>query len=259
MLAHEHALSGAAAFAACAPYLAVTSAPGVLAGVVFTAGAATLPDIDEPGSVISDTLGFWTEALSWVVHRVSGGHRKGTHSGLGEAFFTAVTWLAVTIATWKPGQHVAGLTLPAAHYAAVTLGGKIVLAGIIGTLLAAAVRALNIGSHHGDLIGLAAGAAAVHWDTGLAVVPACVALGAAAHIAGDELTHSGCPLLWPVSGHEFHLLPEPLRFTTGSFTERWVVAIALSGLLGWLLWRVPGISGPAQTAWAHLTGGVQHL
>ena len=82
MLARDHALSGALTFTAVAPVLHVTGA-GLLAGAVFTAGAATLPDIDEPGSTISRTLGFFTEAVSWVVHKVSGGHRKGTHSILG--------------------------------------------------------------------------------------------------------------------------------------------------------------------------------
>ena len=72
MLARDHALSGALAFTAVAPVLHVTGA-GLLAGAVFTAGAATAPDIDEPGSAISRTLGFFTMAVSWVVHKISGG------------------------------------------------------------------------------------------------------------------------------------------------------------------------------------------
>jgi membrane-bound metal-dependent hydrolase YbcI (DUF457 family) len=221
MLARDHALTGALAFTAVAPVLHVTG-PALLAGAVFTAGAATAPDIDEHGSTISRTLGFFTETVSWVVHKVSGGHRKGTHSVAGAALLTFASWMAVA--------HAAGIT------------GKIVLGMILGVLLAAGVRALRIGGHHGDAIGLAAAAAAVYWHVGLALVPACVALGAASHIAGDELTHDGCPLAWPVSSHEFHLLPRRLRITTGKFAEHWIISTLLLAGLGYLLWRDTGIA-----------------
>ena len=221
VLARDHALSGALAFTAVAPVLHVTGA-GLLAGAVFTAGAATAPDIDEPGSTISRTLGFFTMAVSWIVHKISGGHRKGTHSVLGVAVFTFAAWLAVTHAT--------------------SLTGKIVLGVVLGVLLAAGVRALRIGGHHGDAIGLAAAAAAVYWHAGLSLVPLCIALGAAAHIAGDELTHDGCPLAWPVSGHEFHLLPHRLQITTGRFAEHWIISTLLLAGLGYLLWRDTGMA-----------------
>ena len=126
MLARDHALSGALTFTAVAPVLHVTGA-GLLAGAVFTAGAATAPDIDEPGSTISRTLGFFTEAVSWVVHKISGGHRKGTHSVLGVAMFTFAAWVAVAHAT--------------------TLTGKVILGVVLGVLLSAGVRALRIGGH----------------------------------------------------------------------------------------------------------------
>lgn len=222
MLGRDHALSGALTFTAVAPVLHVTG-PALLAGAVFTAGAATAPDIDEPGSTISRTLGFFTGAVSWIVHRVSGGHRKGTHSMLGIAAFTFGAWAAV-------------------HYA-TTLTGKIVLGVILGLILAAGVRALRIGGHHGDAIGLAGAAAAIYWHAGLSWVPLCIALGAASHIAGDELTHGGCPLAWPVSGHEFHLLPRRLQITTGKFAEHWIVSTLLLAGLGYLLWRDTGLAG----------------
>jgi membrane-bound metal-dependent hydrolase YbcI (DUF457 family) len=222
MLARDHALSGALTFTAVAPMLHVTGA-ALLAGAVFTAGAATLPDIDEHGSTISRTFGFFTGAFSWVVHKISGGHRKGTHSLLGVALFTFASWVAVTDAT--------------------SLTRKIVLGVILGLLLAAGVRALRIGGHHGDVIGLAAAAAAIYWHAGLSLVPLCIALGAASHIAGDELTHDGCPLAWPISGHEFHLLPRRLRITTGRFAEHWIVSTLLLAGLGYLLWRDTGIAG----------------
>ena len=222
MLARDHALSGALVFTAVAPVLHV-SGPALLAGAVFTAGAATAPDIDERGSTISRTLGFFTEAVSWLVHKISGGHRKGTHSILGVAVFTFAAWLAVT--------HAGSLT------------GKIVLGVILGLILAAGVRALRIGGHHGDVIGLAGAAAAIYWNAGLTLVPLCIALGASAHIAGDELTHDGCPLAWPVSRRKYHLLPRRLQITTGRFAEHWIVSTLLLAGLGYLLWHNTGIAG----------------
>jgi len=221
MLARDHALSGALAFTAVAPVLHV-SGPALLAGAVFTAGAATVPDIDEHGSTISRTLGFFTETVSWIVHKVSGGHRKGTHSILGVAVFTLAAWAAV--------NYARGLT------------GEIILGVILSLILAAGVRALRIGGHHGDVIGVAGAAAAVYWHAGLSLVPLCIALGAASHIAGDELTHDGCPLAWPFSRREYHLLPRRLRITTGRLAEHWIVSTLLLAGLCCLLWRETGIA-----------------
>src|SRR6516164_1795694 len=82
MLGHDHALSGALAFAAVAPLLPVTGTQLAVAAAL-TAGAEILPDLDEPGSTIARTFGFLTGGFAWIVHQLSGGHRKGTHSLLG--------------------------------------------------------------------------------------------------------------------------------------------------------------------------------
>ena len=78
----------------------------------------------------------------------------------------------------------------------------------------------------------------------------CVALGAAAHIAGDEFTHGGCPLAWPISGREFHLLPGPLRITTGRFAEHWIISVLLAAGLCWLLARDTGLAALARHLYA---------
>jgi membrane-bound metal-dependent hydrolase YbcI (DUF457 family) len=87
MLGHDHALSGALAFAVVAPLLPVSGIQLAVA-VALTAGAGVLPDLDEPGSTIARTFGFLTGAFAWIVHRISGGHRKGTHSLLGVGLLT---------------------------------------------------------------------------------------------------------------------------------------------------------------------------
>src|ERR1022692_2944317 len=88
MLGRDHALTGAFVFAALGPTLHVTGAH-LAAGVALTAGAGVLPDIDHPDSTISRSFGFLTEAFAWLVDRLSGGHRRGTHSLFGIAVFTA--------------------------------------------------------------------------------------------------------------------------------------------------------------------------
>ena len=232
MLGRDHALSAALAFTALAPVLHVTG-PAIAAGAVFTAGAGVLPDIDEHGSTISRQGGFLTGALAWIVHRASGGHRKLTHSLTGIALFTAAAWLAARFDATPAAQAALGL--------------------FVALLLAAGMHALRLGGHYGDTLALAGAAAVVHWHVGLALVPVCIAIGAAAHIAGDECTHAGCPLGYPFSGREFHLLPRRLQITTGKAAEHWIVTPLLLAALGYLAWRDTGIS---QIVHAHLAGHV---
>jgi len=72
------------------------------------------------------------------------------------------------------------------------------------------------------------------------VLAVCVALGMLAHLAGDMLTHDGCPLLYPVSRYDFGLLPEPVRITTNKLAERWVISPLLLAALAYFVWRDAG-------------------
>jgi membrane-bound metal-dependent hydrolase YbcI (DUF457 family) len=87
-----------------------------------------------------------------------------------------------------------------------------------------------------------AAAAMIYFVVGLALAPLCIALGAVAHIAGDMLTHGGCPVVYPVSREEFHLLPDGLQFTTGKFAEHWIVTPLLTAALLFLAWRDTGLA-----------------
>jgi membrane-bound metal-dependent hydrolase YbcI (DUF457 family) len=224
----DHALTGAVAFAAVAPLLHLT-ALSVAAGTVLTAGAALLPDIDEPGSTISRQGGFLTMSLAWIVHRVSGGHRKGTHSFLGVAVFAVGALLAGNWQAAQPGRwpHL----VPAAL--------------VLALLFAAACHALHLGGHHGDAAGIALAAVVVWrgWDLALVtpwrvpILAFCAVLGMLAHIAGDMLTHGGCPVWYPASRDDHHLLPHGLQFTTGKLAEHWIVSPLLLAALAFLLWR----------------------
>lgn|GEM_PF-364512 len=232
MLGRDHALSGAVAFAAIGPLLHVTGTH-LLAGVALTAGAGVLPDLDEPGSTIARSFGFLTGAFAWIVHKLSGGHRKGTHSLLGIAVLTAGAYAA---GWWQAGVPHG------------TFSWHLVPAGLVlGLLFSSGFRALRVGGHFGDALGLALAAFVLwqHWDLDLvtlagrqvAVLGVCTAIGMLAHVAGDMCTHDGCPLLYPLSRHEFGLLPEPIRITTNKLAEHWVVTPLLLAALAWLAWR----------------------
>ena len=241
MLGRDHALSGAVVFAALASSLHVTEA-NLVAGLVLTAGAGVLPDIDHPDSTIARSFGFLTEWFAWMVARLSGGHRHGTHSLLGIAVFTVGAYGAGLLQLSAPKSLAAGHPGFSWHIVPAAL--------IIALLYSAALRALRIGGHHGDLLGIAGALATCYTGADLTqltvgswhvpLLAAATALGCAAHIAGDELTHGGCPLFWPVSMHEFHLLPRPLQITTAKLGETWVVFPLLLVGLAVAMWHATG-------------------
>lgn len=214
MLGRDHALSGAVTFAVAAPLTVHLTGVQLAAGTVLTAGAALLPDFDEPGSLIARRGGFLTMGFAHLVRRVSGGHRKGTHSLFGAAVFTGIAWAAVT---WSG-----------------SLPGRAWLFAWLALLMSAALRCLPIiRGHHPDLAGIAAAAGmcfwphmAGVWHPALILVPVCTGLGVLAHIAGDMMTRDGCPLLWPASEYDFH--DTPAAFTTGKLFEHWIVSPLLT-------------------------------
>ena len=83
------------------------------------------------------------------------------------------------------------------------------------------------------------------------VLAVCVALGMVAHVAGDMLTHDGCPLLYPLSRYEFGLLPEPVRITTNKLAERWVISPLLLIGLAYFIYRdaAPALTTAASGGW----------
>ena len=217
MLGHSHALSGAVAGLG-AGILMRMSVPqtGALAGL--TAGMALLPDLDKCGSSPARSLGFVSEAVAWIFGKASGGHRHATHSILGVVIFTGAASIAC-------------------HYR-YEWAGKAGLALLMTLSVSAALEALRVArSHLADLIGIAVAAWEVWFGYGLWLIPLAVLIGCGTHIAGDMLTDSGCMLGFPLSRRRYHLLPEPLAFTTGSLPEIVIVdpllTAALLVLAGW--------------------------
>jgi membrane-bound metal-dependent hydrolase YbcI (DUF457 family) len=217
MLGHSHALSGAVTGVGAGIFLHLPLAQtGALAGL--TAGMALLPDLDKCGSSPSRCLGFLSEAVAWIIGKVSGGHRHATHSFLGIALFTGLAWVSC-------------------HYRG-EWAGKAVLALLMTLSVSAGLEALRIvRGHLADVIGIGVAAWEVWFGYGLRLLPLAVFLGCGAHIIGDMLTDSGCMLTFPLSTQRHHLLPEPLAFTTGTSPELLIVdpilTAALLVLAGW--------------------------
>lgn len=180
-MGRTHALSGALGMLAAAPAVGVIM-PGIAprgavelaASVVVAAGAALLPDLDHHSSTVARSLRPITTGLAWAVARVSGGHRRGTHSVAGVLAFAGLFGLAGTAGgwwAWAPVTLLAGLAVAAAgisHPAPGWAGAGVLVA-----------------------VGAWAGVDLGSW-LGLAVL-----VGAAAHVAGDCATVQGCPLWWP--------------------------------------------------------------
>lgn len=247
MIGRDHALSGALAFTAAAPLFHL-GGTHLAAAAALTAGAGVLPDIDEPRSTIARTFGLLTGAFARIVHTVSGGHRKGTHSLAGVALLTAA---ALAAGRWQAGVPVSG-----GH---PRLSWHLVPVGIILALLfAAAFRALRVGGHFGDVAGIALAVLVVWggWDLALVsswhvpLIAVCAVAGMLAHLAGDMCTHDGCPLLYPFSGQKFALLPASVRITTNKAAEHWVVTPLLLAGLGYMVFR----DASSALAHAHLAG-----
>jgi membrane-bound metal-dependent hydrolase YbcI (DUF457 family) len=211
MLGHSHAISGAVAGLATGVLLHMPL-PHVAALAGFTAGMALLPDLDKCGSSPARCLGFLSEAIAWIAGRLSGGHRHATHSILGIAVFTGLAWVSC-------------------HFRA-DWAGKAGLALLMTLSVSAGLEALHVARGHvADLIGIGVASWEVWYGYGLSLIPLAVLIGCCTHIAGDMLTDSGCMLGFPASKHRYHLLPEPLAFTTGTRPELLIVDPVLTGTL----------------------------
>ncbi|GAA1128502.1 metal-dependent hydrolase [Citricoccus alkalitolerans] len=226
---------------------------GILTGAVVAAGAALLPDADHRRASIAHSLPPVSEWICAAVGRSAGGHRNGTHSLLGLAVFTLLAWL------------LALLAMP-------TAAGTVQVGAGLGTVLLAsfAVKALTFMPDRAQrapwlfAVPLGAMTALGFGDQGSWFVLA-VAVGAAAHIAGDMLTDGGCNPFWPLKLRPPRSLPRtplvralwssggrmklPVLGPTGSRRE-WTVAVVVS---------LVAVAGMGAALLGVLTDGVQLL
>ena len=244
MMGGHHAVSGAAAWLAITTPVTVGSVDlglgtfqmdrwETLAGAIVCAGAALLPDADHHGATIARALPPFSSIFARVIGEVSGGHRNGTHSILGMAFFILVAWLANG---WDVHTAALGTVYPGAALFAVLLISFAVKSVKFMPPVLCWVIALATGAF--------VGVNAPEENTWFLLA---VALGVIVHVLGDMLTVGGCNLIWPIkigSPRWFRKLPlvggcwkangrvaVPVLAETGS-TAEWLFATLLTTYVG---------------------------
>jgi len=216
MMGRSHFVSGIVAFEATAAQMHYTPTQAIT-GAIVVSSAALLPDIDHSRATISRTYGPITVGASRLIATLAGGHRRGTHS--------------------LAGIGLLGLIAQACVMYRHQLAGMVVLSAILIVTLAAGVRVLRIPGWIDDMAPIPvviAGVCLTNID--LTAVPVALVIGCLAHVLGDCLTNSGCPILWPLSDErlKFGL------FKTGKRFEKWVVfpvlVLAAYVLGAWKVW-----------------------
>ena len=249
---YAHALSGLTASAALGTYAWHQPLPVLATGAALAAGAAVLPDLDTRGSCVARSFGGISEGLAWVVHRISGGHREYTHTGVGDVLCAALAAGAIAAEPFYVRWHlrILGRVVPFA-----VSPGRIILAIYLALLLGAGLSALNLirRNHRRELLAIVAAVimAWTGWDTG--GIAWAILLGTFAHALGDGLTKHGLAWGRPFTRHVFHLLPEGFRISTGHWQERAVVTPLLLAAFGFLVWHDTGATAFATHLHTELT------
>ncbi|WP_298388017.1 metal-dependent hydrolase [Ferrimicrobium sp.] len=192
MMGTTHAATGSAIGGGVGLAVFGVHSPIWMVASVATCGAAILPDIDEPGSSVAHEFGFISHGFFWIVNKISGGHRKLTHSLLGLGIISLVL-----LATGPLASAVAFGILAAGAW-------RIVVPWFTG------LRRLYV------FVGIGGGYAFYHFHpfSGFFLI-VFLSLGWLTHMAGDFLTSEGIPLLYP--SHSRQSLP--VFGTTGGKAE----------------------------------------
>lgn len=216
MMGRSHFASGIVAFLATSEQMHYTPVQAGI-GALVVSSAALLPDIDHPSATVSRTFGPVSRGVSKGIAALADGHRKGTHCLFGIGLLGLLAQAGVMYR-----HHI--------------VQGAALCAILIVTL-AAGVRMLRIPGWVDDLAPIPIVIIGVCFtNVDLTTVPIALVIGCLAHVLGDCLTNSGCPIFWPLSNArlKFGL------FKTGGKFEKWVMFPALIltayGLAGWQVW-----------------------
>jgi len=204
---------------------------------VVCAGAAVLPDLDEPQATAAKTFGLVGRGGAKTVRWLAGGHRQRTHTLLFAGLMALAGWWAAAI--WQPdtpGWYAAPavLLVGVCSVWGFLLVGRAVEDRGLSTRVSAPV-ALILGSASAGVVALpllpvpewewvaevAAGVNPRWW------LPAVLGIGCAAHLLGDLLTKTGVPVLWPIS----RARPRLALFKVGGRGER----VAGTLVVGWAI------------------------
>src|SRR5690348_3710651 len=132
MMGRTHAWTGAAAGAAIAWGMNLGPIPTVVA-VAVCAGSALLPDLDHPDSTAARCAGPISQLFAALVCWLAGGHRRGTHSLVGDAIFAGV----VVYGMWSRQGALQALHAHLGPKHTPLGGSPLVWAGLVGTAVLA--------------------------------------------------------------------------------------------------------------------------
>lgn len=254
MMGTSHAATGLLTGAALGAVLGNHPADLVLCAAVG-AGAALLPDLDEPNSSVGRSLAPITEGISHLTRGLSrlvyrwtatsrdsaghdeGGHRHLTHTLPAAAGFGALAWLLASSGLWGA---------PVLVWLMTALGIGVIWREVTGQSRARATPAiLSLALLAATLTYLVATTPhLVGADPRLFGIT--VGVGALVHILGDWLTPAGVPLAWPLKyrGKRWWMFHSPLPFATGrQSAPEWAIRVLC--LLG----------TPAIWLWAYTPAG----
>lgn len=249
ILGKQHALSAVLAGVGVGACVPDAPWPVRVLVVAVTGGAGLLPDLDHPGATAARSLGFVTKLVALGVDRVAvtvyhatrasgdsatrqGGHRTLTHT---------VPWSLLT------GVAVAALGM-------VSPVALVVTCALLGGLLSLGLQVAGVT--------LAGGTGAVAWwvlaehPSWWPLVPVSVTVGCLVHIAGDMVTTSGVPVLWPLvsQGQRWRMVTAPVTFSAGDHVETALVAPLLVVGVGVAVASVTGVL-PVLVSTAVTAGG----
>jgi membrane-bound metal-dependent hydrolase YbcI (DUF457 family) len=180
-------------------------------------GAGGLNDIDAVKSRVSRSVGFVTEGLAHVARKVSGGHREGTHTWLGEAVFGSLAAVPVALIHDRWAQWMLGALLTILFATLLELRIRVLRAVIVSSVAALAVVWFRYDLH------------SIAW---------AILIGTIVHGAGDACTEHGLQPFKPFSDAKVWLLPEGHRIRTGSkFEQKRLAPVVVMGLAITFAWN----------------------
>lgn len=235
MMGRSHALTGltgGCCMAAMLPAAPITARALV---VVTYGGASLLPDLDQPQATAARSLGFVTKGLAHLMDWVS-----------------LQAYYATTAVGDSPerqsGHRLLTHTVPASVVAGLLVGVSWWVSPVAMALLVALLAGLLAHGFKYGGVPLFFGAGLVSWFTFTSdpwwwwTIPTAVTLGCVTHIAGDWVTNSGVPVLWPLVSQQkrWRLVNSGITFDAGGSVETnlvrpWVLWPSLTVALGWAL------------------------
>lgn len=237
MMAPGHSLMGATSAIIASPFLGL-SLPQTVLATLIVAGAALMPDCDQPSTTFGRTFGPISKWITIIIGKLSllifnisktkydnsraTGHRKLTHTIIYNVIIALIlfTFLKIVFV-----QYVVVAIL-------VTLGIRGLFAKGINVYFPVQFnnpkkngRALKAGRGMAALLGMLS-ILFLHFNLFNPLqLTILVFIGFIVHLIGDAMTLMGVPLFWPamIKGQTWYYVKMPFTFETGGAIESNVI------------------------------------